>query len=516
VVKFQPLRKKKLEKSKMIATAPLTKPFLHWDQRPLETQECISLSYSNLVDQSRSAWGCYNGGMDYGMCGIKEYALMREIIIEAQKNRKDFYALDVGAGNFQWSKGLATFIDEQTDILEGVRVHIIGIRGENYSKDFKDRIVETKRCKVYSLGAFKVEEIFAQFKDLIGELGFDLENEVDLAVSRWCSRHLVDPVGTFLQIYQLLRPQTGFFLLDGFWFLLQNTSLEQDLSCDFRMTQLLLDAKIPFLTRFFNEAGSLSHFALQRRDEQPCQLPLNYLSTVKNVEHHVIASKCITRFKRELQEKDAENFFLPLRETYGCNSGKYSAQGRCMHGDRTMYQWLEKNALSYQKGTEWRPLRWEDIPLHNAVFRGNCSELEPCLKRGEDINVKGVQGKTALHWSIQLLRYDAFRYLLNQGADIELKDDQNITPLCEAVLVDTEGRFLKDLILAKVKVNNFAFSDIDPFRYAICVKKLKAVELLITAGADIEFSKEWLEDPVFDSLRQQGILPCKIIKEVQK
>jgi hypothetical protein len=48
------------------------------------------------------------------------------------------------------------------------------------------------------------------------------------------------------------------------------------------------------------------------------------------------------------------------------------------------------------------------------------------------------------------------------------------------------------------------------------VKKLKAVELLITAGADIEFSKEWLEDPVFDSLRQQGILPCKIIKEVQK
>jgi hypothetical protein len=47
-----------------------------------------------------------------------------------------------------------------------------------------------------------------------------LENNVDLIVSRFSLRHMIDPIGTMLQAYDLLKPNTGLILTDDFSFLL--------------------------------------------------------------------------------------------------------------------------------------------------------------------------------------------------------------------------------------------------------------------------------------------------------
>ena len=192
-----------------------------WSQRSKSVNDDIDHSFEKLVKQSTSGWGTFNGSSDYTILGVDEQVLMKRIIKEAPKEQKEFYVLDIGAGNFQWSKSLADYLDKQTDLPEDIKIHIIGVRGESY---FGDRIVETNRCKIYNLGAFKVEELFEQFK----KEGLNLQNNVDLAISSWCFRHLNDPVGTFAQTYDLLRPKSGIFLFDGFFYLTQQDNWGTD------------------------------------------------------------------------------------------------------------------------------------------------------------------------------------------------------------------------------------------------------------------------------------------------
>jgi len=204
------------------------------------------------------------------MCSIDEYALMKNVIQQAPTTQKDFYALDIGSGKFD---GLGSYIEKQTDLPKEITVHIIGIRDEKY---LEDKIIETDRCKIYKLGTFKIEELFTHFK----EQALDIENKVDLIISRWCFRHLVDPVGTFSQAYNLLRPKSGFLLTDGFLFLQENDNVKT-VNFNEKMIQLFLDTTAPFLLRVFNSGHSLNHFILKRPDETPCQLPMNYLVLTK-------------------------------------------------------------------------------------------------------------------------------------------------------------------------------------------------------------------------------------------
>ena len=91
------------------------------------------------------------------------------MIQQAPTTQKGFYALDIGAGEFQWVDGLAAYIQKQTDLPKDI--------SEKY---LENKIVEIDRCKTYKLGTFKIEELFTSFK----QQDLDIENKVDLAISR--------------------------------------------------------------------------------------------------------------------------------------------------------------------------------------------------------------------------------------------------------------------------------------------------------------------------------------------
>ncbi|MGL4540018.1 MAG: hypothetical protein ACRCU0_03485 [Candidatus Rhabdochlamydia sp.] len=306
--------------------------YLDWTQRPSNIKQSISEAFDQLASKDASEW-LYNGSKKYRICKVDEHALMKKIIQQASVTQKEFYVLDIGAGDFQWSKSLADYLEKQADIPKDIKVHIFGVRGEKY---LGDRIVETDLCKIYNLGAFKIEELFTKFK----EQELDIENKLDLAISKWCFCHLVDPVGTLTQTYNLLRPKTGFLLMDGFMFLEEKDDL-LDTDYNNRLIQLFLNITAPFLTQFHSFSSDLNHFILQRSDSTSCQLPMTYLDTVEAIDYQN-QSELVTRFRREPQQEDKEMF----SELSDHNS---------LYGNKSLYNWLQTNGLFLERST------WESV-----------------------------------------------------------------------------------------------------------------------------------------------------------
>ena len=443
---------------------------LNWTQRPTAVQEEISDSFEGLIHQKVCQWGLFNGSDGYNLCGVDEYALMKRIILEAPKEQKEFYALDIGAGNFQWGKGLAEYLNRQPDLPKDIKVHIIGIRGE---RNLEEREIQLDRYTLYNLGAFKIEELFEEFR----KQGFELENKLDLVVSRWTFRHLVDPLGTFVQTYNLLRPGTGFLLLDGFFFLHEEDKDPE--AGNKNMLQLFLDTKAPFLTQHWNDTRSLNRFLLKRPDAAPCSLPMSYIGLERVPEGYQIGSGYITRFRRKSLETDQEKC---IRKSFRPYSSYQFARG-----DKKIYDWLKKNDLI---SLTWNPLKEKDLPLstpplHKAMLEGSRSAIEACLARGDDIDETDATGSTALYIAIQQNNYELFKFLLERGPRLDLSNIDEYTPLHLAASLDMEGRFVQELISRGADVNPGEYYRDMPLMRALEKKNKKAAELLIAAGAKI-------------------------------
>ncbi len=474
-----------------------TPVYLDWRERPEELKSAINTSFQKLATLSESGWGVYNGDDSYRICGVNELKLLKKTIVDAYPHRKDFYVLDIGAGNFQWNTGVADFIEKQTDLPKDIKVHIVGVRGESY---WGQRFIETERCKIYNFGAFKVEELFAKFK---GE-GLDLENKVDVAISHWCFRHLNDSVGTFLQTVNLLRPKTGYFLVDGFFFLRNEEEMGDVGDFNLSITRLFLDTKAPFLTQYFDQCRSLNHFILRRPDENRCRIPMSYSGSSHPVKRWQIGSENVTRFKRELQPDDREEFRI------------YNGELSVVTGDKAMYEQLKQNGLLESRDLTWKPMHAKQDhlmqpPLHQVVIRDDVDAVEELLKKGDDINESDTSGCTPLHLAIQNKCFKVFQLLLDRGANIDLCNGKKRAALNEAAFWDREGVFVQALIDAGAPVNPEWFYGIrSPLTSAIQAKNYTAVEILIKNGVEVsEDDHQDLRDPAFVTLRQKGLIPSK-------
>ena len=167
---------------------------------------------------------------------------------------------------------------------------------------------------------------------------------------------------------------------------------------------------------------------------------------------------------------------------------------------------------------------YEEGPLHTAAYHGDLSAVKALVKQGADVNEIGkISGNTPLHWAVnsgrvnivsfnaatgipnfpepdekQLLNYiEIVRFLVQHGADVNIKDKSGETVLYQAV---SEGKTAMAEILieqgrADVNVKNNWFQD-TPLH---AVRDPKTAKLLISAGADVHVGNKWEDTPLHEA-----------------
>lgn len=390
-------------------------------------QEKIDAVFDSLKVEKCSSWGRYNGPEEfskhqYNILQIPEHYLIKKLILQAPIAKKDFYFLDIGAGNFQWVKGLASFINSQKDLPNDITIHILGVRGEGGV----EKIKAIGKCKTYKLTAFKIENLVEEFESR----GLFLTNIVDFAISRWTFRHLVDPLGTFVRTYHLLRPGNGILLMDGFFIFDKKRNLDFSLvEASNYIFSLLLKTKAPFLLEF--HLNFLNHFLLRRPNENPCPLEMTYIGLFKNPYKDAGRLEDAVQFDdlefdKETEEEGStrglKNF---LRYDGGITSYNY------LYGDKSLYYWLRSN----------------EAKLHEAVIRGDCLELEKGLDEGADIDEVDLNGVTALRLALKINQLSCFEFLIQRGAKTDISDYNPLNfTLVDLARGKSEGRYLELLL----------------------------------------------------------------------
>lgn len=263
---------------------------LNWKDRPSEIQERIDDAFEDLSCRSQGVWS-YNGSQSYGLANVNELRFIQHLI-KTNPHQKEFTFLDIGAGDFQWGDSLAKNINELLDIPEDVKINIISTRAEGYEGE-EDTTVG--KCRVFKLGNFKAENMEKEEEKFKNKY-FSLINNVDVIVSQWCFRHLVDPVGTLQQTYSLLKPNTGLFIGDGFFYGFEEDTQEVVIKRSIEKNiMLLLDMKVSFLVHPNKVERGVCSFIFKKPTEVPLQLPLKYKDMAYGKEYKVYAG--ITRFE---------------------------------------------------------------------------------------------------------------------------------------------------------------------------------------------------------------------------
>ena len=130
--------------------------------------------------------------------------------------------------------------------------------------------------------------------------------------------------------------------------------------------------------------------------------------------------------------------------------------------------------------------------LFQAAWGGDQKTLKSLLENGADVNVRNDHGSTPLYYAIIANQYQAATVLIEAGADMNAKDKLNETPFTRAI---TSGRneIIKTMIRNSIDVN----TPIHEFGKTFCAHRCFALHIaaglnnpemattLIAAGADV-------------------------------
>jgi hypothetical protein len=180
--------------------------------RPPEVQDAVNRAFEQ--NKNATSWP-YDGSYYYTLMGIDEEKLFALLVCDEHKN--DIYIVDVGCGKGGWGRLARNFfLRNEAWKNSGKRIHIFSITG---GRECEDIVEQTDHVTLYQLNQFKIENIDEEFS----KRGFNLKNKVDVIVSNWTLRHLVDPFRTLEQMYNLLADK-GILMSNGFLFKLDDSA----------------------------------------------------------------------------------------------------------------------------------------------------------------------------------------------------------------------------------------------------------------------------------------------------
>lgn len=399
--------------------------------RPSEIQSEIDSNFEKLAKLEDSGWGLFNGRSKYNLCGVDDHLLAKQLILQAYPARKEFVFMDIGAGNFSWSHALSDYINNEPQFPKDIQVKILSLRGEQNNEE---KIIQTGVCEEHYLGEFPVENLL----DTLEKQNFALGNKVDLIVSSWCFRHLVDPVGTLFQTFELLNPE-GLMALDGFMFLNGNEPREAlEKNSEMRMIQLISSITPQFLIKKPEDIG-FNELIIQK----PTQLPeLKYSHIIKRElsPHYAI------QFASSFEGLKREEVIVPDEKTI-------------VYGSHKLYKHLKIKDL------EWNTIQSPDINEYDETLGG-----------------------TQLHQAIQEQNKEKVIELLDLGARTVVYNSKGYTPLAAAIM---SGNLEIAEILLQKGANVKAGGPINNVLYvAFKTKNYEVVQLLVKYGTELNETQQ--------------------------
>lgn len=258
--------------------------------RPEALQKEVDLAFKRLNQKSIN-WGLFDGTGFYNLMNLEEKHLIKNLA-NRDDSRTDIYLVDVGAAKGGWGRDVESFIKEELSNCEK-HFHIFSLTGGN---ELKEEIVEDENVTHYRLSQFKIENIGSELL----KRGYNLSGKVDLMVSNWTLRHLVDPFGTLEDMYGLLNPHHGILLSTGFRFMMMD-SIGSPIYNDFRSrvmstNQCWATLSLTSTTCVFRhsiDSAGIGQFMLIRTNDHLLNLQLDYIGnfTVPSWRYDVASEK---------------------------------------------------------------------------------------------------------------------------------------------------------------------------------------------------------------------------------
>ena len=145
--------------------------------------------------------------------------------------------------------------------------------------------------------------------------------------------------------------------------------------------------------------------------------------------------------------------------------------------------------------------------IFDRIMEDNLDEIKLLIENGADIESKNDSGKTPLQLAAFIKNLDAMKLLIEKGADIESKDsDTGQTSLHEATLL-RRLNVMKLLIEKGADIESKNSIGQTPLHIATSSSGLDAMKLLIEKGADIESKNRIRKTPLYEITESYRLNP---------
>ena len=125
-----------------------------------------------------------------------------------------------------------------------------------------------------------------------------------------------------------------------------------------------------------------------------------------------------------------------------------------------------------------------DLPLIQAVRNQDGTAARALVEAGADVNVRQLDGATALHWAVHWEDRDTTELLISAGANVDTANDLGVTPLLMAC-TSGNAALVETLLEAGANPRDALSSGETALMLAARAGSLETVEHLLTRGAHV-------------------------------
>ena len=149
--------------------------------------------------------------------------------------------------------------------------------------------------------------------------------------------------------------------------------------------------------------------------------------------------------------------------------------------------------------------------IHTATEYNDIELLQFLISNGADTNLVDNNQKTPLFLAIRNKFEEGIKILIDNGSNVNLKDANGDTPLI--VAIDTDSRFIRILISSGADVNLRNNSLETPLHLAALRGNIEVVKLLIEIGGQINAMTSSMESPLQFAAKSNQFKVVKLLLE---